>query len=440
MAKPCKLCALLPNNELQEALLSKSERYIAANFPIGKTTVNKHRRNCMGVYVPASTNAKMEEQELQEVIWNGNTGELRTGTLSQALAGISHESILEMFGYNPDEVDITGTLREKHSQYWSRDLGEMLWKHSYAFGVVRKTNTSTETVDPIALLKELGFQSKPKGINTNSGKESTWVLDWADWQVCKAEGGGTQGFLERFDSVMSSALERLVELRSIGRKLDELVIIGGGDMVEGCVIYPQQSFHIDGHRRDQIRITVATILKGLYTLAPHFEKVRVMAVPGNHGEHRIVGNRTAIGDNDDLLVFNMAQVALANDPTMAHVSFEIAEDEVSMVTEIRGWKYGATHGDVYGRSGGSGIRNKVFNWVRTMAANRNPVGLVDVLVTHHYHHDALEDWGSMLWVQNPTMDGGSHYYKEATGHYAKHGMNSWVVTSDERFQDKQVLR
>jgi hypothetical protein len=75
-----------------------------------------------------------------------------------------------------------------------------------------------------------------------------------------------------------------------------------------------------------------------------------------------------------------------------------------------------------------------------MAANRHPVGLVDVLVTHHFHHDALEDWGSMLWVQNPTMDGGSHYYKEATGHYAKHGMNSWVVTPTERFQDKQILR
>lgn len=190
----CKLCALLPNEELQDALLSKSERYIAAHFPIGKTTVNKHRRKCMGVYVPATTNAKMEENELQEVIWNGNNGELRTGTLSQALADVSHESILEMFGYNSDEVSIIGTLREKHSQYWSRDLGEMLWKHSYSFGVIRNEPKPTEQVDPIALLKELGFQPQPKPANTNSGKESTWVLDWADWQVCKAEGGEPKAF------------------------------------------------------------------------------------------------------------------------------------------------------------------------------------------------------------------------------------------------------
>lgn len=391
----------------------------------------------MGITVPQHTEKRMEDSEHKEVIWNGNTGELRTGSLEQALTGVSHEAILEMFGYNTDEVEISGILREKHAQYWSRDLGEMLWKHSYAFGVNRKT-AQTETIDPVELLKELGLKTKTT-TNKVNGEDSTWVLDWADWQVCKAEGGGSAGFIQRFDQVMENAQIRLDELRSIGRKLNELVIIGGGDIVEGCVIYPQQSFHIDGHRRDQIRLAVATILKGLYTLAPQFETVRLMVVPGNHGEHRINGNRTAIGDNDDLLVFEMAQVAIANDPTMSHVSFEIAEDEVSMVTEIQGWKYGATHGDVYGRSGGSGIRNKVFNWVRTMAANRHPVGLVDVLVTHHYHHLALENWGSMLWVQNPTMDGGSHYYKEATGHYADSGMNSWVVTKNERLKDLQVL-
>jgi len=383
----------------------------------------------------------MEEQEHQEVIWNGDKGELRTGSLEQSLSGMSPEAILHLFGHNPDEVEIIGTLREKHSQYWSRDLEQMLWKHNYAFGIARKSGTqANDTPDPIALMKELGLKSKPKTNFKTNGKESSWVLDWADWQVHKAEGGGALGFVQRFDSALESALERLEELRSTGRKLDELVIIGGGDMIEGCVIYPQQSFHIDGHRRDQIRLAVASILKGLHTLAPHFETVRVVVVPGNHGEHRINGNRTAIGDNDDLLVFEMAEVGLKNDPNMQHVSFEIAEDEVSMVTEIKGWKYGITHGDVYGRGGGNGIRNKVFNWVRTMAANRHPVGLVDVLVTHHFHHDALEDWGSMLWVQNPTMDGGSHYYKEATGHYARHGMNSWVVTPQERFQDKQILR
>jgi hypothetical protein len=435
MPRSCKLCDMLPNKELEMAVETMSDRQVALKFALGKTTVNKHKRKCLGTQSP-----KIDEPEtdLQQVIWNGTSGELRTGALDQALADMSPEYVLKMFGYNVDEVELTGVLRERHSQYWSRDLNEMLWKHSYSFAVKRRDSIK-ESIDPIQLLKELGIKSKPK-VKLTGGEESTWVLDWADWQVCKSEGGGSLGFIERFDAALESALKRIAELRSIGRKLDELVIIGGGDMIEGCTIYPQQSFHIDGHRRDQIRLTVATILKGLHTLAPLFESVRVIVVPGNHGENRINGKRTAIGDNDDLLVFEMAQVALEHDSNMSHVGFEIAEDEVSLVSEIRGWNYGVTHGDVYGRGGGTGVRNKVFAWFKTMAANRHPVGSADVLVTHHFHHDALEDWGATLWVQNPTMDGGSAYFVEATGHKPKHGMNSWVVTPQDRFQDKQVLR
>lgn len=436
----CKVCDLAKEMpELERMLLTKSSRYIASQFPIGKTSVIKHRKKCANVYIPESTERRMEENELQEVIWNGDKGELRTGLLDQSLSGMSHEAILTMFGHDPKTVDISGVLREKHNQYWSRDNNEMLWKHSYSFGIVRKSEAVKDEIDPIELLKELGLKSKPKETKSKGG-ESTFVLDWADWQVCKAEGGGSEGFILRFESALVAAIERIRELRSIGRSLDELVIIGGGDMIEGCTIYPQQSFHIDGHRRDQIRLTVATILKGLYALAPMFQKVRVVAVPGNHGENRINGNRTAIGDNDDLLVFEMAQVGVMNDPNMKHVSFEIAEDEVSITTNVRGWCYAATHGDVYGRGTGNGVRNKVFNWFKTMAANRHAVGMADVLVTHHFHHDAMEDWGATLWVQNPTMDGGSAYFVEATGHKPKHGMNSWVVTQSERLQDKQILR
>lgn len=430
----CKVCSMLPSSTLEAALRSKPSREVAKEFGVSKSTVNNHRNNC------SNFEHRIAPEEGQEVVWKGDSGEIRTGIMEHDLSGKSHEEILQAFGHDPEKVEISTVLWEKHKQYWDRDREEMVWKHSYSFGITKKKQTASEgDVDVLELMQSFGFKVENQQ-TVFEGSDSSFTLDWADWQIGKNEGGGSEAFLFRFDSAIEAAIARVHELRKIGRKLDELVIFGGGDMIEGCVIYPQQSFHIDLNRREQVRLTVALILKGLYNLAPLFERVRVVVVPGNHGENRINGNRTAISDNDDLLVFEMAEVGLQNDPNMQHVSFEIAESEVSMVTDIRGWKYGITHGDVYGKSGGSGIRNKVFNWVRTMAANRHPVGLVDVLVTHHYHHDALEDWGSMLWVQNPTMDGGSHYYKEATGHYAKSGMNSWVVTTEERFQDKQVLR
>lgn len=434
----CKLCALLPNKELESMLLTKSSRYIAERFDIGRTTVNKHRKDCSGIVMPKRTEKSMQEQERQSIEWTGNNGIWNTGNIDTVLDNVSHDAILEKFGHDPQKVAIKGVLRESHKEYWSTDLEQMLWKHSYSFSVERRAEGAVKEIDVVALLN-----SMPKTIGQpvpSAGVNSTFVLDWADWQMGKKEGGGTEALIERLESAFASAIVRVKELRATGRKLEELVIFGGGDMIEGCVIYPQQAFGIDLNRREQIRNTVAAILRGLTLLAPHFETVRVVAVPGNHGEHRITGNRTEIGDNDDLLVFEMAEVACSSDPRFKHVSFEIASNEISIATKVRGWVYGVTHGDVYGRGSGTGVRNKVFGWFKTMAANRHPVGAADVLLTHHFHHDAMEDWGNTLWVQNPTIDGGSHYFKEYSGHATRPGMNSWVVTASERLQDKQILR
>lgn len=433
---------MLPNAELQHDLFAESSRFVARKYSIGKTTVLRHRNTCMDVKPqPLQPNFAPAEEEYQSIEWAGNEGILKTGRIEHELSGISHEAVLEMFGHDPNKVEIDKVLRESHKQYWSRDLEQMLWKHTYWFGVKKKTEQITEeVVDPVALLKELNTPPVKKEKLNLTGTPSTFVLDWADWQYAKLEGGGTAGLIERLNSAFDAAVERINELRSIGRKLDELVIFGGGDMVEGCVIYPNQSYEIDGNRRQQVRGVAAIIIQALLKLAPMFESVKVVAIPGNHGEHRINGNRTTIGDNDDLLVFEIAQVACESNPALSHVKFEIAEKEISVTTEVRGWTYGITHGDVFGKGSGMGVRNKVFNWFRTMAANRHPVGKSDVLLTHHFHHDAMEDWGATLWVQSPTMDGGSHYFREATGHDTKPGMNSWVVTETERLQDKQILR
>lgn len=439
MAQNCKICDIIAETGDRRLELdvssSRSSRTVAKDWGLfGKTTVNKHRALCIG-----RTNIElMGEEEAQSIEWSGDSGVLNTGSLETELSNISPEEILRKFGHDPEKVEIVGTLKERHSQYWSRDKEEMLWKHTYAFAL-RRTSPDSPNINAVELLKQLDFSAKDVKDNYSHLPESTFVLDWADWQTGKSDGGGTKAFIERFEKSITMAESRLAELRSIGRGLQELVIIGGGDMVEGCVIYPQQSFNIDMNRREQIRFTVGTILKGLYRLAPQFKSVRVVVVPGNHGENRINGNRTAISDNDDLLVFEMAQVALEQDEKMKHVTFEVAEKEISLATEIQGWVYGITHGDVFGRGSGA-VANRVFNWYKTMAANRHPVGAADVLVTHHFHHEATADWGNTLWVQNPALDGGSDYFKEALGYDAQSGMASWVVTPSRRLQDKQILR
>jgi hypothetical protein len=43
------------------------------------------------------------------------------------------------------------------------------------------------------------------------------------------------------------------------------------------------------------------------------------------------------------------------------------------------------------------------------------VGAADILITGHYHHYAVKQFNHRLWVQIPSLDGGSHWFADRTG-------------------------
>jgi hypothetical protein len=311
------------------------------------------------------------------------------------------------------------------------------WWYKYVF-VTRLADVLNEDTisNHVASLK--GFRKNRKAIKPAHTGESTFVISWNDWQAGKAEGGGTAALLERYEAQIAAVKARAVELRKIGRDLGRLVIIGGGDMVEGCTIFPHQMMHIDADRRGQINTVTDMILFGLDELAPLFADVTVLAVGGNHGEHRIDGNRTNRTDNDDCLVFETAARVAGRDDRLAHVNFVIAQGEPAKTIDINGWVYATTHGQAFGRGAGR-PEQKAHNWYKGQAGGRFPAGDADVLVSHHYHHKAERDWGACLWIQTPANDGGSMQHTDLTGEHAESGMLTWVVTPERRYQDAQVI-
>lgn len=310
------------------------------------------------------------------------------------------------------------------------------WWYKYVF-VPRLSLVLDGGYDHIATLKAL--RSNRKAVKPTHTGESTFCISWNDWQVGKAEGGGTEALIERYERQIATAKERAAELRKIGRDLGRLVVIGGGDMVEGCTIFPHQMMHIDADRRKQANVTTDLIEYGLDELAPLFAEVTVLVVGGNHGENRIDGNRTNRSDNDDCLVFESAARAVKRDPRLQHVNFVIAQGEPAKTLDINGWVYATTHGQAFGKGAGT-PEKKAFNWFKGQAGGRFPAGDADVLVSHHYHHKAERDWGACLWVQTPANDGGSLQHTDLTGEAADAGMLTWVVTPACRYQDAQVLR
>jgi len=294
-----------------------------------------------------------------------------------------------------------------------------------------------KAVDAAKLLNRLD-RAEP----AQQGGDSVFVVSLNDTQIGKMEGGGTAATLERVKERVHLAIDRAQELRSIGRRLGTLVIIGGGDIIEGCTIYPNQPVNNDLTQSEQIDTAVTMILYVIDQLAAHFEEVYILATKGNHGENRVNGAKTAARDNNDTMVFRLAKKATERDPSLKHVQYIICEPEKEAVyMDVPGtpWVLGTTHGDIFGKFvPGQTKMLKAWNWYKNMLAAREPQR-PDVLVTHHFHHEEKADWGSCLWVQTRAMDGGSAYFEQFTGQYSEPGMLTFVMTPHSRYQDEAIL-
>jgi hypothetical protein len=341
--------------------------------------------------------------------------------------------IIEQTGLSiPDHLDVV--LERLTLQNSAGGVPDRWW---YKYKFVERPAGFLTGYDAVEALKALRPNRRRVSPVYDGG--TTMALEWNDWQLGKAVGGGTAATVERFDAAVESAAVRARELRKLGRDPGELLIVGNGDMVEGCFIYPHQSFEIDMDRREQTNTGTVMILDGLDRLAPLFSRVRVMAVGGNHGEHRVDGKRVNRHDNDDLKIFEDAARAAERDKRLAHVSFALAQDEPAKTIDVHGWVYAATHGSVYGKGTGGSPVIKAYNWFRNQAAGRQPAGDADVLLGAHFHHLLLQDWGHTLFVQAPALDGGSPQFTDWSGTESAPGMMSWLITPDSRFQDLAIL-
>lgn len=319
---------------------------------------------------------------------------------------------------------------------WTRDTPEQsnaVTKPVWRYRFIVEPDTTVDTVDFAGLLNSLKRSRPAKAKPTG---DATLVLTLNDTQIGKDTGGGTDATIERLDHFFNLAQYRLEDVR---KQIGDLVILMVGDLVEGCSIYPNQSFQIDRDRRAQIRDTTLITLDMLDRFAPQFDTVRVMAVPGNHGEHRIGGKRINRHDNDDQLVAEGAALAAERDSKLEHVNFNIALDQAALTMDVQGHVLAATHGSVFGKTAGNPSM-KAYNWFKNQAAGRAPVGDADVLVSAHFHHEQIVNWGTLLWTQLPAMDGGSPEFAEYSGTDAAPGMATWLMSKENKFYGYEVLR
>lgn len=441
----CTVCARAAENNIIVDQDLHTNTFYAELFDVSEATVRRHYKHGPEPRLPGfkqesiQENEPASEKERREVREESTTGARSVEAVrDRPVTMADAREWLRADGDNPDDFNISIRSIAYGKDMFSNKMSA--WPKANK----RPTDNTEDLadIDPVEILRNIRNGVEPAKSDPHLGyDEGAFVLSLNDTQLGKSEGGGSVGTLERVASYVDMAAKRIDELRLIGRKLDTLVIIGGGDIVEGCTIFPNQSFTLDLDRRGQMNAAVTMILDTIDYLAPKFSRVIVLAARGNHGENRINGHKTTLYDNDDTLVFEMAKRATERDQALSHVEYIIAESEAGVYVDVVGWRLATTHGDVYAK-GVPGTTNdkKAQSWVKNMAMARDPLGQADVLITHHFHHDKLSDWGACLWRQTPALDGGSEYFRQATGEYSLPGMLTFVMTPQSRYSDEAVLR
>lgn len=405
-----------------------SSRAAAIVLKVGKSTINNFRKKAeenggtLGDTIDATVTGSAVPQNAEEV------------EVLLAAMGIDrerHEVALDFSVYGKGEP--TRSLKVKT-------------KARKATVEVAEVYAEIDAAGILAQLRSQNWQSAQHDhfAWSNDGDDGAFVLSINDIQLGQSFNGGSPATIAAFYNFIELAKKRINELRAIGRNLTTIVFIGGGDLVEGCFIYTNQSFSLDMSRKQQAEGVITLILYAIDTLAPLFDNVKVLAARGNHGENRANGKYTTLDDNDDTHVFEMAKLVLDRDPNMQHIEWVIAESEAGVCIDVFDWILATTHGDVYAKGvTGATTERKAHNWFKNMAAAFRRFGKLaraDVLITHHFHHDEMADWGDTLWRQTSSQDRGSLYYELATGTYSEPGMLTFVMTESKRYQDEQVLR
>lgn len=367
-----------------------------------------------------------------------------TTPLVPKVVGDDYQSILDSMQVElPEGFELRLVAASYDPVAWTRDEAFVGGKKSpavtrpawrYRFAVVPSERRIE--LDVLAMLGRLKRTPKPRLQFTG---EAAFVTEMNDWQFGKvADGKGTPELLERLDGFFDGVIERAKDLGK--RHIGELVIPCLGDLVEGCFVYPNQSHQIDRNRRQQTNGATEVLLDYLDRVSGLFPRVRVVAVPGNHGEHRFEGKRIDRNDNDDVKVVEDVARAVSRDPRMQHVSFTIAQDQMALTLDIQGHVFAFTHGHVFAKAKGLTPDEKAYEWYKNMAAGHHPVGDATVLLTAHWHHDIVKNYGSLLLVQAPAADNGSPEFADYTGTDCPAGISTFVVTREQKFRDYEVIR
>ena len=326
------------------------------------------------------------------------------------------ESILEEFGLDPKAWRVT-SVRQSKWQTFNED-----WLEAYKVSVVPADFVDGPDFDLEQLVDEIKKWKPSKGSKQATG-DGAFVIVPSDQQIGKkANGLGTEDSIQKILSVTDGAFQRYKELQKIGRSLGTVSMLLAGDHVEGNTSQNgrlQSPAASDLGQTEQTRVARRLLMQQIKTFAPHCEEMIIAVVNGNHDEV----TRQVVADPSDgwnVEIASAVQDACAENDALAHVKFRYPEkDHQTLTVNICGTLVGLFHGHQASKD--------VVKYLSGQAAGQTALGMADLWVSGHYHHFKALDIGSRLWLQAPTTDNGSPWWRDRAGLESQPGLLTFTV-------------
>jgi len=252
---------------------------------------------------------------------------------------------------------------------------------------------------------------------SKAGSEvALWHL--TDWQGAKLTPSYNSQVMHKRVHRFVDKATKITDIQRKDHPVDEVVILFGGDMIEGLFNFPTQPFEIDATLFEQFVTVANLIVEVIHRALTVYPTVTVIGEWGNHG--RLGSRRDAVprSDNADRMTYELARQILKS--SGANVTWEDSGEDIQRV-EVGAYRALLIHGDEIGRSGFAST-NTITNHVNRWRSGSYPWDFRDVYVGHYHTHyqSSLADGAGAIYGTGST---------ESDNRYAAVGLASSAVPS-----------
>ena len=331
------------------------------------------------------------------------------------------DDFLRERGYSPDEYEIVGTPR---TSQWQRYDGD--WLTSYRFSFRKRAMN----VDLPALFAS-ARKAKPPVVKVKA-KEKALIICPADFQVGKgASRGGHEELITRvfesFDKIeaqMKQGYERIYIL-DMGDIIESFDSKAKFEQLQSNTLSPMQQTDL-----------AASLMFELIKRAAKYAPVTYGSIASNHCQNRFMGQAVGKPGLDDWGIVILQQLRRLTTEIGMDVNYLIPQPD----DEGFAFQYGVnTIGAVHGHQASRPAGIKKF-WSDASFGNQWLNATVDLLISAHFHHLVIEELGQRLdgngskfWVQCPTSDGGSDWYRRRSGQDSTTGILTIELEKNKPF-------